>query len=352
MPDTYTVRQDDNLWKIAKKFNVSFAELKRINAHELALRQPPYGISAGDIIKLPPKREKEDLLDVCEKCKKCITIKLDKPFLIATAKDGTIVEKVSLAVDDDVLHLDTIALGQDITHGKGSVVPTKYGNIANEETVLKWEMTRLLDIFAEDDADGKARRLFDKFLAKESRITVFTDLALDKAVGTNKNFIAFSDRTLLAPGTLGAEAGKVRIHQALKSAGWDIHKVKPLMGLGVPAFNTGDKSAVPFMNSEDWSNGLAVMINGVQYVLVFVEKYEYDSCKLSYDIELKFVLYDVFGLDDEDVKRYGVNDRLDSAVIAKRGITAWWQLQHQFDYAPLLTRAVVYRSFTVSTAGQ
>jgi hypothetical protein len=29
------------------------------------------------------------------------------------------------------------------------------------------------------------------------------------------------------------------------------------------------------------------------------------------------------------------------------GITAWWQLQHQYGYAPLVTRVVVEQSFEV-----
>jgi hypothetical protein len=106
---------------------------------------------------------------------------------------------------------------------------------------------------------------------------------------------------------------------------------------------------MPSKNSGDWANGLAVMINGVQYVYVYVEKYSYDSCKSQYEIELKFVLYDVFGLDDADVKTYGISRIGTSILIASQGITAWWQLQHQFNYAPVLTRAIVYKSYKVST---
>ena len=59
---------------------------------------------------------------------------------------------------------------------------------------------------------------------------------------------------------------------------------------------------------------------------------------------------DVFGLDDEDLLEFGASSVWSSTI--HQGITAWWQLQHQFNYAPLLTRAVIYRDFTVSIKGK
>ncbi len=54
-------------------------------------------------------------------------------------------------------------------------------------------------------------------------------------------------------------------------------------------------------NNTDWANGLAIMVDGVQYVFVYVEQYTHDQCENQYSIELKSVFYDVFGLDDTDV---------------------------------------------------
>jgi hypothetical protein len=91
------------------------------------------------------------------------------------------------------------------------------------------------------------------------------------------------------------------------------------------------------------------MINGEQYVFVVAESYEYASCDARYEIQLKFVLYDVFGLDDKDLDTFGAANTSAWWPAAYQGITAWWQLQHQFGYAPLLTKAVVHKKYVVST---
>ncbi len=57
------------------------------------------------------------------------------------------------------------------------------------------------------------------------------------------------------------------------------------------------------------------------------------------------MLYDVFGLDDDDLSEYGARSTGLFASDAAVGITAWWQLQHQFNYAPLVTRIVVEKTY-------
>lgn len=60
-----------------------------------------------------------------------------------------------------------------------------------------------------------------------------------------------------------------------------------------------------------------------------------------YHLKLRFVFYDVFGLDDEDLIEYGASSDSWMNSDASIGITAWWQLQHQYAYAPLVTRIIV-----------
>jgi len=137
--------------------------------------------------------------------------------------------------------------------------------------------------------------------------------------------------------------GKTRIHQALKNANWDITKIVIPTDLGVPAFNLGSK----IFTTQDFDNGLGVMINGVQHAYVIATHYYYDQPNAEYHIKLKFVFYDVFGLDDDDLNEYG--EKSDSIIgsTAGIGITAWWQLQHQHAYAPLVTRIVLERQYKV-----
>ncbi len=393
--DSYIVKKGDIFSAIAKDNGVSLQELKKLNP-EFALRDPNYNdIRPGDIITLPFSfQPKEHLAVVCQTChQKCTTHELDKPFLIATAVASSIIKQVTLPVNDDVLHGATIdlGLGQDITHSSGRSLPAGCRAADYDEQRLKQAMLGLLNIFASSDSEGTSKRLFNDFLKKQREVQIFTDDGLNKAVAQSFNFIGFADLTLGAPqsgfayvksareGNAAREGigDALRIHQSLRKAGWDINRVKLIEGLGPPAFNRGNQ--IPFLTSEDWANGLAAMINGVQYVFVYVEGYSYDSCKSEYDITLKFVLYDVFGLDDEDLRKNGLSsssrsnwqhspflDAFAAAGIgaganvainhlheaAQRAITAWWQLQHQFNYVPLLTKAVVYRSYRISTRGQ
>jgi LysM repeat protein len=350
MPDSYTVQSNESLWSIAKKNHVSFAALRRANP-QLASRQPPYGVSRGDVIQLPERPANGAVRSTCEGCNDCVTYNLRRPFLIAKAKDGGITRQTSMAINDDVLHGATLDLGGDAFHGTGATLPAGCSSASDDEATLKQNMLALLDVFAAEDNDGKARRLFNLFLRKNSMTEIFTDASLDRAVANNPHFRSFSDLVLNAPGATET-SGNTRIHQHLQQAGWDINKVRLIDGLGVPAFNTGTKGTGRAINSGDWANGLAVMINGVQYAFIYVESYHYNSCEKQYTITLKYVLYDVFGLDDIDVDRYGIHSSyfgIDSIFIARLGITSWWQLQHQFDYVPVITKMVVTRSFIVHT---
>lgn len=201
-------------------------------------------------------------------------------------------------------------------------------------------MQKLLDIFAGSDSTGMAKRLFAKFLAKQSHVVIFEDTALNAAAAAHTNIQHFCSAALSAPNSAHKAAGKTRIHQALKSAGWDVTKLTAPTDLGVPAFNLGSAK----FSTEDFKNGLALMINGVQYVYIVAAHYNYDAATRRYCIGLKFVFYDVFGLDDGDLADFGTVTE-DTIFKSKIGITAWWQLQHQFGYAPLVTRIVLRRAF-------
>jgi hypothetical protein len=274
-------------------------------------------------------------------CPKCTVHTLAKPFLIAVAKDPLIVRKVDYATKDGSGR--SLALGQDAEHAWGRIAPQKH-SVGDVESDLKDWMSTLPNIFALNDKAGMARRLFDRFLEKQSALVEFEEDALNKAIEANANFLAFSDLALGAPGTVGADpVNRPRIHQHLAKAGWDINKVSLIEGLGTPAFNLG----TDYLLSEDYSNGLKIMINAVQYVHIFVEGYSYNSCHGSYHITLKFVVYDVFGLDDDDLSEFGASSAWSPNFGGAKGFTAWWQLQHQFNYFPVITKGVVSRTFRV-----
>lgn len=214
--------------------------------------------------------------------------------------------------------------------------------VGSTEAALIPQMRELLNEFASSDTSGMATRLFNGFLTKNSSVAYFDDASLNSAAAAHANIQFFMSAALSAPNSPNQSAGKTRIHQALKNAGWDIGKVVAPMDLGVPAFNLGSK----WSGSGDFGNGLGVMINGIQRVYVVAESYCFDSSKSTYDIGLKFVFYDVFGLDDDDLNEYGAKRDGVFNTTAGVGITAWWQLQHQFAYAPLATRIVIQQNLS------
>ena len=66
---------------------------------------------------------------------------------------------------------------------------------------------------------------------------------------------------------------------------------------------------------------------------------------LRYPVSIALaVIITVFGLDDDDLNEYGADSSWNVSD-AKKGITAWWQLQRQHSHAPLLTRAEITKEF-------
>src|SRR5215211_6809602 len=64
--------------------------------------------------------------------------------------------------------------GQDFSFGVGRRAPGGQ-NVGRSEAELKPRMEFLLRAFAADDDTGMARRLFDKFLARQTQVYYFQD---------------------------------------------------------------------------------------------------------------------------------------------------------------------------------
>lgn len=262
-------------------------------------------------------------------------IRLTRPKVVAAATDKYLTP-THLFNDSVNLPRETLRYGQDITFALNRSLPAGNPPAASDENSLIPYMRELLNQFAGDDRSGMAKRLFDRFLAPECRAGAqyFDDASLNLAAKNHTNIKYFCKAALNKPSA--SVSNKTRIHQALKNANWDINQMVVPRDLGVPAFNKGNK-AKPF-RSEDFTNGLGVMINGVQHAYVVARDYQYDSTRRKYDITLRYLFYDVFGLDDDDLKEYGADGGIELNPGATWGITAWWQLQHQYAYAPFVTR--------------
>jgi hypothetical protein len=268
---------------------------------------------------------------------------LQRPILVAIARDSYLTPTFPF---EDRVHLQGFTppkYGQDITSAYGRAAPKKQ-DVGTTPADLAPKMRKLLATFAGGDRNGMAQRLVETFLRKQAGPSYFDDDGLNAAAAKHQNIEFFCRAALSAPGSLPPPQGKKRIHQALKDAGWDIAKLTAPTDLGVPAFNIGNKA----MSTGDFNNGLGLMINGVQYVYVLAQGYSYDPEAGKYWIALKFVFYDVFGLDDDDLNEFGATSDGFTSSAAAVGITAWWQLQHQHGYAPLVTRIVLQKDYEVS----
>ncbi|WP_395851548.1 SH3 domain-containing protein [Cystobacter fuscus] len=270
-----------------------------------------------------------------------VSFQLAQPRIIAIATDSYL--KPTIYVADPLLPgKHVLGFGQDFSFARGRTQP--HGpSIGTTTAALDGKMRLLLKEFASNDTRGKARRLFDAFLKPQRTPVFWSDTGLTADAEAHPNITTFVHRALSAPNSPERTEGQTRIHQALEKAGWDINAAALSTGLGVPAFNQGS----PAWHTGDFTNGLGVMINGIQHAIVVAKEYHLDRARNEYYIKLEYVFYDVFGLDDDDLKEYGADGGwIDSD--AAQGITAWWQLQHQHGYAPLITRIAFEREFRVS----
>ncbi|WP_231872645.1 hypothetical protein [Marinomonas gallaica] len=269
--------------------------------------------------------------------------KLLRPKLVAFAQDSYL-DPTTEFIDNEALPSCVAPIfGPDLNYGLRRKIP--YGSgVGATEAELKSKILQLVNIFASDANTDLTSDLFNSFLKKNNEVKVFSDQRLNTLASNHQNIKSFCNRALSAPEHPPITAGQTRIHQALKNANWSIENINVPINLGVPAFNNG----TPFLRSGDYGNGLGLMINGIQYVYVFATSYNYFPDIEKYIINLDYYFYDVFGLDDDDLLEFGAKgdglfSRADSV-----GITAWWQLQHQFGYAPLVTRCKVSRSYEVA----
>ncbi len=263
------------------------------------------------------------------------------PKLVAVATDSYLTPTHPFPDPDNLPTGIVPRYGQDITTGYRRKAP-KGQDVGKTLGELKPKMRKLLSIFASGDKTGMAARLFNAFLANSCRrVTYFEDADLNRIASTRPNTLHFCDSALSAPNPAKQPSGKTRIHQALKKVNWDIGKITAPTDLGVPAFNLGSK----VRGTEDFANGLGVMINGVQHAYVIATHYHHDKKAQKYRISLKYLFYDVFGLDDDDLNEYGASFDFRFAFAGPVGITAWWQLQFQHEVAPLVTRIVVEKTY-------
>ena len=97
-----------------------------------------------------------------------------EPFLVGLAIDKYLKPKVPIIVSDPGLVDDTIKFGADVEFGFARKAPGGQ-SVGISEATLETKMRKLLSIFASGDRTGMAKRLFNAFLDRKSKIEVFSD---------------------------------------------------------------------------------------------------------------------------------------------------------------------------------
>lgn len=164
----------------------------------------------------------------------------------------------------------------------------------------------------------------------------YENKALNNVISKDSNFTSFKN----------AVAYKILIK--LKQVNWDLSKIKEneLVRFDNVAFNTDT-------NHDD---GLTILIDAVEHIEVYIEEYKLYPNNKFY-LKLKFVLYDTFGLDLEDIKKFGKrnstsgwrhltdwNNKTSRIYVQNNyglGFTSWWVLQHRFNRKPFITKVTL-----------
>jgi hypothetical protein len=115
----------------------------------------------------------------------------------------------------------------------------------------------------------------------------FENDTLESVIRNDENFKVFIKRVTY------------KILIKLKSINWDLSKLN----------NTSDLvrfDNVAFNTSKNQDDGLTITIDTVEHIEVYITEYTAPSKPNgSCYLKIKLVLYDTFGLDLEDIKKYG-----------------------------------------------
>ena len=253
-------------------------------------------------------------------------------LLVGAARDGRTDRDIPFP-DTELLPRSQIPkFGDDLRFGVDRTPPSGRTAGDSAETLIPICRGLLKDYASKDITGGAVNALFDQFLSGRQEVRLFSHPGLDEATNSHSKLDEWCRRTIRAPNMgIKEKADGFTIHTALKAADWDIFSMQAPIDMGTRALNDGIKGF-----TGDYTNGLTIGINGISLAYILATAYSYDGYRRRYNLRLRYVFYDVFGLDDRDEKKYGG---------LNKGFTAWWELQHRFGFAPLVTRWVVDKEY-------
>lgn len=263
--------------------------------------------------------------------------KIELPILIGYSKGFDLKHHFMSKINKDV---KKIALSQeDSTFGVDGII--KIEECDNLETVSETDLKKnLIDLIHTGTSINNGLKKVGEDMVNhfyKSSGGEYENDTLNDIISKDANFISFRNTVTY----------KVLIK--LKQVNWDLSKIKEndLVRFDNVAFNT----------STNHDNGLTILIDAVEHIEVYIEEYKLVTNN-KYYLKLKFILYDTFGLDLEDVKKFGKRNSTsgwryvsdwdnDTAKIYVQnnygiGFTSWWLLQHKFNHKPYVTKSVLF----------
>jgi hypothetical protein len=181
-----------------------------------------------------------------------------------------------------------------------------------------------------------ARFLINKDYTSNS----FTHPTLDQVMAKDPNFMDYRNRVLIGV----VKQLKTKVNWKLSAFEKEKHLFKS-RDQDKPNVNVSELPNMAFHDKlKNTANGLLMCIDAVARTEVYLTEYKPPNAQGICKMKLKFKVIDTFGLDDEDIikygERYGWAEVLRNPVqvglskLAKGGFSAWWLLQHKFGCVP------------------
>lgn len=299
---THKVVSGDTLYSLAKKYRTTVNELKSLNGLKSDL------IKIGQTLKLPIAKNTQSALNF--------------PFVIAKSKN-------------------TLS-GLDSKHSKGKKLPEKFYTGGGKIYSLSKQqlLERLIDLM-EIGSMGKnelfARDMATRFSQNRSYDlnNAYTHPELVNMVRQSEKF-----KTYVAIVTND-------IKQALADKKSIIENGKLIVSKELPRFHFKEE------NRNYYETGLIITIDQVSYVEIELNDVIYQNGKPA-KLKTTFIVHDTYGLDDEDLNKYGLLsetslegwDTFVKRDWKQKGLSTafgflfncWWVLQYYHDCVPLLVK--------------
>lgn len=339
---SYKVKSGDTLTSIAKTHNTTATDVKRVNNLKTDT------IKVGQVLQLPPPKSAPVYNGSAPR----------PPFIIAKSVNRL--------------------FGADSKHSTGQKLPdvyyTKNGalyNLSKQQlgdeliSLMEWGSTNSHGIF-ETKYENIAKDMANAFLKNHS-YSLYNTYNI-----TDPSFILDIRKSIAFSGY--RDYVELQIKEALKRDNYQILNNRLIIPSELPKtfhFQDGLKGGAINLYKNYWNTGFIIAIDQVSYIEVQLDKIEYKN-NIPSKLYTTFILYDTYGLDMEDMKKFGTLKSVNPMMFDKKYrksyleteiekvnngrnpkqkliseffgyyFSCWWTLQYYHNCVPLLVKIKVH----------